>query len=125
MTEHFAQVTVEFTQRDSGFRNLDLDIVAPEIREGLRIALQIRLSLHDSYSVQQFRGDDLAREAARGKVGRHGERLDHQTAAVVSVPDHESEPGGNDKPGQRNHRFQRDGEALIDDTELHAPDLVP
>lgn len=104
MPQPASQKAVKFAQRNPGFGNFNLDVVAPAAgKRPPRPGLQAVGFFHHVELVQQLCRQHFAGIALCRKVGRHRETVQHQPVAAGGVPDHEAQP--------RHHRHgqQSDG----------------
>ncbi len=100
-----AQQLLQLAEGQPGLGDLQLDVVAPVVLEGVGRAVRPGGRLHGLELVEEAGGDHLAGQAAAGQVGRDREGVDHQAMVVVGLP-------GGDGEDEDNGGAETDAEGL-------------
>lgn len=87
VTQPIAQGAVQLADRDAGVGNFDLDVVTPIVAIGICRADRIRFLLHAREPVEQLARDNLAVQAARRQIRRHGKGFDDEFVVMRGGPD--------------------------------------
>ena len=87
VTQLLAQQIFEFAEGQPGLRDLDLDVRAPVVLEGVGGSLRCGRGLHRLQPVQESRRHHLASQPVRGHRRWRREGLDDQAAIFVRLPD--------------------------------------
>ncbi len=116
VTQPEPQIALDLSQRNANLGNLDLDVLRAVLADILRTVegMALRIVPDRADLVGQIVGDDLAGDAALGKLRRHREGIDHHAVGLGRIPRRRAQPDEDGRADHDRHHLQRRLDAVAE-----------